>query len=91
MIGSSRSLDTASAGSAFNSSNAFDALNSKINRGASDFDVRNTFTGYFDYAIPAFRGPTRLTHGWEVNSGFSFHGGTFSSSSARFSPPGVEG
>src|SRR6202023_3326967 len=42
----------------------------------SDYDVRNTFTGYFNYAIPAFRGPERLTHGWEVSSGFSFHGGT---------------
>ena len=48
----------------------------KAEYGNSDYDVRNTFTGYFDYAIPAFRGPERLTHGWEVNSGFSFHGGT---------------
>ena len=53
-----------------------DPRNEKAEYGNSDFDVRNTFTGYFDYAIPAFRGPTRLTHGWEVNSGFSFHGGT---------------
>jgi hypothetical protein len=50
--------------------------NEKAEYGNSDFDVRNTFTGYFDYQIPAFRGPKRLTHGWEVNSGFSFHGGT---------------
>jgi len=53
-----------------------DPTNEKAEYGNSDFDVRNTFTGYFDYAIPAFRGPQRLTHGWEVNSGFSFHGGT---------------
>jgi len=51
-------------------------LNEKAEYGNSDFDVRNTFTGYFDYAIPAFHGPKRLTHGWELNSGFSFHGGT---------------
>jgi len=44
--------------------------------GNSDYDVRNTVTGFLDYAIPAFRGPRRLTHGWEVNSGFSLHGGT---------------
>lgn len=44
--------------------------------GNSDFDVRNTFTGYFDYHVPTFGGPPRLTKGWEVNSGFSFHGGT---------------
>jgi hypothetical protein len=51
-------------------------LNEKAEYGNSDFDVRNTLTGYFDYAIPAFNGPARLTHGWELNSGFSFHGGT---------------
>jgi Carboxypeptidase regulatory-like domain/TonB dependent receptor len=53
-----------------------DPTNERAEYGNSDFDVRNTFTGYFDYAIPVFRGPQRLTHGWEVNSGFSFHGGT---------------
>ncbi len=53
-----------------------DPYNEKAEYGNSDFDVRNTFTGYFNYAIPAFRGPKRLTHGWELNSGFSFHGGT---------------
>jgi Carboxypeptidase regulatory-like domain/TonB dependent receptor len=53
-----------------------DPYNEKAEYGNSDFDVRNTFTGYFDYLIPAFRGPKRLTHGWELNSGFSFHGGT---------------
>ncbi len=53
-----------------------DPRNEKAEYGNSDYDVRNTFTGYFNYAIPAFRGPERLTHGWEVSSGFSFHGGT---------------
>jgi len=48
----------------------------KAEYGNSDFDVRNTFTGYFDYTLPTFRGPKRLTKGWELNSGFSFHGGT---------------
>ena len=48
----------------------------KAEYGNSDFDVRNTFTGYADYHVPTFRGPERLTKGWEVNSGFSFHGGT---------------
>jgi len=55
---------------------AQDPLNEKAEYGNSDFDVRNTFTGYVDYTVPNFRGPARLTHGWEVNSGFSFHGGT---------------
>ena len=53
-----------------------DSTNEAGERGNSDFDVRNTFTGYFDYLLPTFRGPRRLTKGWEVNSGFSFHGGT---------------
>ncbi len=53
-----------------------DPLNEKAEYGNSDFDVRNTFTGYFNYDIPAFHGPERLTHGWQLTSGFSFHGGT---------------
>jgi hypothetical protein len=55
---------------------AQDPLNEKAEYGNSDFDVRNTFTGYVDYLLPVFKGPSRLTHGWEVNSGFTFHGGT---------------
>jgi hypothetical protein len=51
-------------------------LNEKDEYGNSDFDVRNTFTGYADYQVPNFRGPRRLTNGWVLNSGFSFHGGT---------------
>jgi hypothetical protein len=53
-----------------------DPYNEKGEYGNSDFDVRNTFTGYFDYQVPTFTGPKRLTKGWELNSGFSFHGGT---------------
>jgi hypothetical protein len=53
-----------------------DPLNEKAEYGNSDFDVRNTFTGYLDYQVPALRGPERLAKGWEFNSGFSFHGGT---------------
>jgi hypothetical protein len=52
------------------------SLNEAAERGNSDFDVRNTVTGYLDYTVPAFRTPNRLTKGWELNSGFSFHGGT---------------
>jgi hypothetical protein len=51
-------------------------LNEAAERGNSDYDVRQTLTGYFDYTVPSFRGPSRLTKGWELNSGFSFHGGT---------------
>ena len=55
---------------------AQDPTNEAAERGNSDFDVRNTFTGYADYHVPQFKGPKRLTKGWEINSGFSFHGGT---------------
>jgi hypothetical protein len=54
---------------------AQDPLNQKAEYGNSDFDVRQTLTGYVDYNLPAFGGPKRLTNGWEINSGFSFHGG----------------
>lgn len=53
-----------------------DPTNERAEYGNSDFDVRNTLTGYLDYHVPALPGPERLTKGWEVNSGFSFHGGT---------------
>jgi hypothetical protein len=53
-----------------------DPTNEKGEYGNGDYDVRNTFTGYLDYTVPKFAGPERLTKGWEVNSGFSFHGGT---------------
>jgi hypothetical protein len=55
---------------------AQDPTNEGAEYGNSDFDVRNTLTGYLDYHVPTFKGPQRLTKGWEVNSGFSFHGGT---------------
>jgi hypothetical protein len=53
-----------------------DPLNEKAEYGNSDFDVRNTVTGYLDYQVPVLHGPDRLVRGWEFNSGFSFHGGT---------------
>jgi len=53
-----------------------DPNNEAAERGNSDFDVRNTLTGYVNYIVPRFKGPERLAKGWQVNSGFSFHGGT---------------
>ncbi len=44
--------------------------------GNSDFDTRNTFTAYFNYALPRTHfGPARLTNGWELNGLVSLHGG----------------
>jgi hypothetical protein len=53
-----------------------DPFNERGEYGNSDFDVRNTFTGYLDYKVPVLHGPDRLVKGWEFNSGFSLHGGT---------------
>ncbi|HEY0760047.1 MAG TPA: TonB-dependent receptor [Acidisarcina sp.] len=49
--------------------------NEKAEFSNADWDVRNTFTGYVNYQVPGSRGPKLLTHGWEVNSGLTFHGG----------------
>jgi hypothetical protein len=52
------------------------SLDEAAERGNSDFDVRNTFSGYLDYMVPAFAGQNRFSKGWQLNSGFAFHGGT---------------
>ena len=51
------------------------SLNVKSEYGNSDFDTRNTFTAFVNYQVPKFKGPERLSKGWEVNSGISLHGG----------------
>jgi outer membrane receptor protein involved in Fe transport len=39
-------------------------------------DIRNHFSAYLNYAIPAYaHGPKLLTHGWELNSILKFQGG----------------
>ena len=49
----SHSIDTGSAGSVGSSSNALLALNSSVNRGPSDFDIRNAFSTALTYDVPA--------------------------------------
>jgi hypothetical protein len=63
-------------------------LDEGAERGNSDFDVRNTLTGYINYNIPKFAGPKRLTDGWQINSGFSFHGGTAYTVTSANNPSG---
>jgi len=48
----SHSIDTASAGSFGNASNLVSELNSHINRGPSDFDIRNAFSMGLTYDVP---------------------------------------
>jgi hypothetical protein len=52
-----------------------DSTNFKGDYGNSDFDTRNGFVGYANYAIPGFRGPKLLTNGWELNSVITLKGG----------------
>jgi hypothetical protein len=52
------------------------SLDESAERGNSDYDVRNTASGYLEYMVPTFGNPNRLNKGWDLTSGFSFHGGT---------------
>jgi len=54
----------------------FDSYNLKADYGNSDFDTRHTFTGTLSWEVPgSSRGPRALTHGWNVSTVLSFHGG----------------
>jgi hypothetical protein len=67
----SHSIDTASAGSLGSGSNALSALDSNINRGDSDFDVRNAFSTGLTYDVPAPKGNALITAilgGWSTEN-----------------------
>ena len=50
--------------------------NLKGDWGNANKDIRNHFSAYLSYEIPAFaNGPKALTHGWEVNSILKFQNG----------------
>jgi Carboxypeptidase regulatory-like domain/TonB dependent receptor len=52
------------------------SFNLKGEYGNSDFDVTNTFSAYASYDVPgSSHGPQWLSHGWQVHSLLSFHGG----------------
>ena len=51
------------------------SLNVRSEYGNSDFDTRNTFSGFINYQLPKFHMLPLLANGWELNSGMSFHGG----------------
>jgi hypothetical protein len=58
----SHSIDTSSAGSTFNEANALTpTVDSNLNRGSSDFDVRHAFTTGTTYDVPAPEGNKLLT------------------------------
>jgi hypothetical protein len=67
----SHSIDTGSAGSLGSGSNAISALNSNLNRGPSDFDIRNAFSAGLTYEIPSLKGnrfSTAVLRGWSTDN-----------------------
>jgi hypothetical protein len=67
----SHSLDTGSAGSLGSGSNALSALNSNVNRGPSDFDIRNSFSTGLTYELPASNGngfARAILRGWSTDN-----------------------
>jgi hypothetical protein len=73
----SHSIDTASAGSYANGANTLvPTLNPNINRGPSDFDIRNAFTLAFTYDIPApklSKAAGNVLSGWSLQSLLQVH------------------
>ena len=67
----SHSIDTASAGSFGNGSNLVSELNSNVNRGPSDFDIRNAFSMALTYDVPVHGGNTlanAMLRGWSLEN-----------------------
>jgi hypothetical protein len=67
----SHSIDTASAGSFGNPSNLVSELSANVNRGASDFDIRNAFSMGLTYEVPFHSSNTvanALLRGWSTDS-----------------------
>jgi hypothetical protein len=54
----------------------YDSTNPAAEFGNGDFDTRHNFSAVFVWDIPgSSHGPKILTHGWQVNSLMTFHGG----------------
>jgi len=69
----------------------FDSTNLRLDYGSGDFDTRNNFTAFWTYDIPgSSHGPKILTHGWQVSSLWSFHGGQPFNFNAGTQRPGLD-
>jgi hypothetical protein len=53
-----------------------DSTNFKADYGPSDFDMRNIFVGLASYNVPGTQKWSLLSKGWQLNSLFTFHGGS---------------
>ena len=61
-----------------------------LDYGSGDFDTRQNFTIFWTYDIPgSSHGPKVLTHGWQLSSMWSFHGGQPFNFNAGTQRPGV--
>ena len=72
----SHSIDTGSAGSIGNASNALSVLRSNINRGPSDFDIRNALSFGLTYDVPMnTRNPVEnaILRGWSIENVVQAH------------------
>jgi len=68
----------------------FSSTDPKLDYGSGDFDTRNNFTAFWTYDIPgSSHGPKILTHGWQVSSLWSFHGGQPFNFNAGTQRPGL--
>ena len=68
----------------------FDSFNLGQEYGNSDFDTRHNFTSFWTYDIPgSSHGPSVLTHGWQLSSLWSFHGGQPFNFNAGTQRPGL--
>jgi Carboxypeptidase regulatory-like domain len=62
--------------SAYRGAIPYDSTNLAGEYGNGDFDTRNNFSATLTWVIPGSEhGPRWLTHGWQVNSLMTFHGG----------------
>jgi hypothetical protein len=62
--------------SAYRGAIPFDSTNLKAEYGNGDFDTRQNFSATITWDVPgSSHGPRLLTHGWQVNTLMTFHGG----------------
>ena len=68
----------------------FDYTNPRLDYGSGDFDTRHNFTAFLNYDIPgSSHGPKILTHGWQLSSLLTFHGGQPFNFNAGTQRPGL--
>ncbi len=68
----------------------FDSFNLGLDKGNSDFDTRQLFSGFWTYDIPGSKhGPAILTHGWQVGGAVNLHTGQPFNFNAGTQRPGL--